>query len=177
MAGPRQWHWIHTPVVRMNYSGCAFEWLTTPLVLFTKSDRALFLINFVPCLFLPGLVFSVFTRLGVNARVAWHWMWLLPASYNLLLQAGSIDNDAFGAVFALAAIDFGCRAWASQRVQDLWLSILAMALVTGTKPVSLPLLLPWLILIFPLWSLLWRRWLATMPVLVWQAWLRSCRWG
>ena len=159
-----QWCWIHTANTRMNFSGCAFEWLTTPLVLFTQSDRALFLVNFVPFLLLPGLIFSVFTRLGVHARVAWHWMWLLPTGYIFLLQAGSIDNDAFGSVFALAAIDFGCRAWSSRRVSDLWFSLLAAALLTGTKPTNLPLLLPWVILIFPLVPLLRRHWLPTLPV-------------
>ena len=110
-----RWHWIHTPVERMNYSGCDFEWLCAPLLLFTKSDRALFVLNFIPFLLLPGLIFSVFTRLGVRARVAWHWMWLLPTGYIFLLQAGSAGNDAFSTVYALAAIDFGCRAWASRR--------------------------------------------------------------
>ena len=93
-------------------------------------------------------------------------MWLLPAGYNFLLQSGSAANDVLAAVFALAAMDFGCRAWASRRAGDLWLSILAAALMTGTKPVSLPLLLPWLILIFPLFPLLWRNWRPALPVLV-----------
>jgi hypothetical protein len=162
-----QWWWIHTPITRMNFSGCAFEWLTTPLVLFTKSDRALFLVNFVPFLLLPGLIFSVFTRLGVPARVARQWMWLLPAGYNLLLQAGSIGNDAFGAVYALAAIDFGCRAWETRRIQEVWLSLLAVALLTGTKPTNLPLVLPWAILVLPLWPLLRRHWRATLPIAAW----------
>ena len=159
-----QWCWIHTPVNRMNYSGCAFEWLTTPVVLFTKSDRALFLVNFIPFLLLPGLIFSVFTRLGVRLRVAWHWMWLLPASYNLLLQAGSIGNDAFAAAYALAAIDFACRAWESRGIGDWWHSLLAVALLTGTKAISLPLLLPWAILAFPLLAVLRRHWLSTLLV-------------
>jgi hypothetical protein len=158
------WWWIHTPVSRMNYSGCALEWMGAPLILFTKSDRALFLLNFIPFLFLPGLIFSVFTRLGVGARVAWQWMWLLPTGYNFMLQAGSIGNDAFSAVLALAAVDFGCRAWESRRVRDLWCSLLAVALLTGTKATSLPLLLPWLVLIFPLMPLLRRRRLSTLVV-------------
>jgi len=159
-----QWWWIHTPVNRMNFAGCAFEWLTTPVVLFTHSDRALFLVNFLPFLLLPGLIFSVFTRLGVRRRVAWHWMWLLPTGYNILLQAGSIGNDGFSVTYALAAIDFACRAWESRRLRDAWLSLLAVALMTGTKPVSLPLLLPWVILMLPLWPWLRRHWLATLPV-------------
>ena len=141
-----RWHWIHTSVTRMNYSGCDFEWLTAPLLLFTKSDRGVFLLNFIPFLLLPGLVFSVFTRLGVGARAAWHWMWLLPTGYIYLLQAGSAGNDACSAVYALAAIDFGCRARESRQPRDFWLSLLAVALLTGTKPTSLPLLLPWAIL-------------------------------
>jgi len=64
------WLWIHTPNFRMNDRACGFEWLTAPLMLFLKSDRALFLLNFIPFLLLPGLVFSIFTRLGVRARVA-----------------------------------------------------------------------------------------------------------
>jgi hypothetical protein len=106
-----QWHWIHTANYRMNDRSCGFEWLTAPVVLATGSDRALFLINFISFLLLPGLVFSVFTRLGVRRRVAWHWMWLLPTGYNFLLQAGSIGNDSFAAVDALAASLMGFDPW------------------------------------------------------------------
>jgi hypothetical protein len=163
------WFWIHTPNYRMNDRACGYEWLTAPLLLFTKSDRALFLVNFIPFLLLPGLVFSVFTRLGVRARVAWQWMWLLPTGYNFLLQAGSICNDTFPAVFALAAIDFAARAWRSRRPADLWHSILAAALLTGAKASNLPLLLPWAILIFPVVPLLRRKPLATLSVLLLSA--------
>ena len=103
------WYWIHTADYRMNDRACGFEWLTAPLLLFTKSDRGLFLINFVSFLLLPGLIFSMFTRLGVRPRVAWYWMWLLPTGYNFLLQAGSVANDTFPTVYALAAMDFGDR--------------------------------------------------------------------
>ena len=72
------WHWIHTPNYRLNDRCCGFEWLTAPVLLFLKSDRGLFTLNFIPFLLLPGLTFSVCTRLGVRPRVAWHWMWLLP---------------------------------------------------------------------------------------------------
>jgi hypothetical protein len=161
-----QWNWIHTPNWRMNDRACGIEWLTAPLLLFTRSDRALFLINFIPFLLLPGLIFSVFTRLGVRARVAWRWMWLLPTGYNFILQAGSIANDTFPAVYALAALDFGARARVSRRPADLWHSLLAAALLTGAKPSNLPLLLPWAILIFPLLPLLLRRPVATALVTV-----------
>jgi hypothetical protein len=152
-----QWFWIHTANFRMNDRACGSEWLTAPLLLFTRSDRALFLINFLPYLLLPGLIFSVFTRLGVRPRVAWRWMWLLPTGYNFLLQAGGIANDTFPAVYALAALDFGCRAWVSRRAADVWLSLLAVALLTGAKASNLPLLLPWAILTVALVPLLWRK--------------------
>ena len=161
-----QWCWIHTPDFRMNDRACGYEWLTAPLLLFTKSDRALFLVNFIPFLLLPGLIYSVFTRLGVRAHVAWQWMWLLPTGYGFILQAGSICNDTFPAVFALAAIDFAARAWRSRQAADLWHSILAIALLTGAKASNLPLLLPWAILIFPVVPLLRRKLVATLFVIL-----------
>ena len=143
------WHWIHTANYRMNDRTCGFEWLMAPGILFTRSDRALFLINFISFLLLPGLVFSVLLRLGASRRVAWFWMWLLPTGYNFLLQAGSLGNDTFAAVYALAAMDFALRASESRRLSDVWLSLLAAALLTGAKPGNLPLLLPWFLLFYP----------------------------
>lgn len=142
-----RWHWIHTISPRLNDRACGMEWLSAPLLLFTKSDRTLFLLNLVPFLLLPGLIFSVFSRLGVRPRVAWHWMWLAPTGYTFLLQAGSAANDAFPTVYALAAVDFGCRAWVSRRPGELWLSLLSAALLTGAKASNLPLLLPWAVLV------------------------------
>jgi hypothetical protein len=150
------WHWIHTPDYRMNNRACGIEWMSAPLLLFTKSDRGLFLLNFIPFLLLPGLLFSVCTRLGVRGRVAWQWMWLMPTGYTFLLQAGSAGNDAFPTVYALAAVDFGCRAWGSGRIGDLWLSLLSAALLTGAKASNLPLLLPWGILMLAVGVRWWR---------------------
>ncbi len=159
-----RWHWIHTPNYRMNNRACGIEWLSAPLLLFTKSDRGLFLLNFLPFLMLPGLIFSLFTRLGVQARVAWRWMWLLPTGYTFLVQAGSIGNDTFPTVYALAALDFALRARASGRGSDVYLSILSAALLTGAKASNLPLLLPWSIAMLGVWRLLLARPLATALV-------------
>ena len=160
------WFWIHTPIFRMNDRACGIEWLSAPLLLFTNSDRLLFLLNFIPFLLLPGLVFAVFTRLGVRKRVAWQWMWLVPAGYDFLLQAGGIANDTFPAVYALAMIAFGCRAWVSRQPADLWHALLAGALLTGAKASNIPLLLPFAILIFPLAPILLRHWKMTALVLL-----------
>jgi hypothetical protein len=161
-----EWHWIYTPNSRLNTRACGIEWLSAPLLLFTKSDRGLFLLNFFPFLLLPGLLFSLLTRLGVRARVAWPWMWLLPTGYVFLLQAGSAGNDAYPVGYALAAMDFACRAWTSRRASDLWHSLLAVALLGGAKASNLPLTLPWLVLVLPLWRLLRDQPLGTARVAV-----------
>ena len=160
------WFWIHTTDFRMNDRACGIEWLSAPILLFTQSTRGLFLINFLPFLLLPGLIFSIFTQLGVRGRVAWQWMWLLPTGYNFILQAGGNANDTFPTVYALAAVDFGLRAWKSRRPADLWHSVLAAALLTGAKASNLPLLLPWAILFFPLVPLLRRKPVATALVIL-----------
>lgn len=159
-----QWHWVHTNFPRLNNRSCSMEWLSAPLITLFRTDRFLFLINFVSFLLLPGLVFSVLIRLGVRRRVAWHWMWIAPTGYCFLLQAGSISNDAFAAPFALAAIDFALCARDSKRPADLFWSILAAALLTSAKTSDLPLLLPWGIAVLPSLKLLLRCPIATTAI-------------
>jgi hypothetical protein len=144
-----QWHWIRTADPRMNIIGCGFEWLSAPLILFSHTDRLLFLINWISYLMLPGLIFSVFTRLEVRPRVAWWWMWFLAAGWCFLFQASSSANDSFGVVYALAAIDLALRAGKSKKIADLWLSLLAIALATGVKQTDIPLALLWLVAAWP----------------------------
>jgi hypothetical protein len=93
-------------------------------------------------------------------------MWLLPAGYDFLLQAGGNANDTFPAAYALAMLAFGCRAWATRQPADLWCSILAAALLTGAKAGNIPLLLAGAILIFPLLPVLLRHWKMTALALV-----------
>jgi len=161
-----QWHWIHTVFPRVNQRACGIEWVSAPIIALTKTDRLLFLINIVSFSFLPGLVFSIFTRLGVRRRAAWHWMWIVPTGYCFLAQAGSIGNDLFGAPFALAAIDFALRAKVSKSSCDFFASILAAALMTSAKTSDLPLLLPWAMAILPSLMIFLRRPLATAGICV-----------
>ena len=160
------WHWIYTPNPRLNTRACGIEWLTAPLLLFTKSDRGIFVLNFFSFLLLPGLIFSLLTRLGTRRHVAWQWMWILPTGYVFLLQAGSGGNDAYPAVYSLAAMDFACRAWKTRHASDLWYSLLAIALLGGAKASNLPLMLPWLVLVAPLWRLLRDQPLGTSRVVL-----------
>jgi hypothetical protein len=161
-----RWHWIHSFLERINNRSCGIEWVSAPFLALLKSDRPLFLINTVSFLLLPGLIFSVFTRLGVRRRVAWHWMWIAPTGYCFLLQAGSIGNDLFGAPFALAAVDFALRAKVSRSPRHFFASVLAAAMMTSAKTASLPLLLPWAIALLPSLKLMLRWPLRTAAVCV-----------
>lgn len=145
------WFWISTYNERMNYSGLAWEWIAMPWLALAHSDRGLFLINALGFALLPGLIFSIGTRLGVARKVAWTWMWLLPLGYGFVTQAGSIGNDLLGAVFGLLALDFGLRARRSGRVSEVWLALLATALLSGVKLSNLPLALPCVVAV---WSAL-----------------------
>ena len=159
-----RWNWIHTYDLRMNMASCNFEWLSAPLMLFLHSDRPVFLINWVSYLLLPGLIFSVFVRIGVRPRVAWWWMWLLPSGWCYVFQAASTVNDSFAVVYALAAVDFALRARRSGRLTDWWLSLLSAGLLTGTKQTAIPLALLWLMAIAPAWRMIGRRFAATTLV-------------
>ena len=73
-------------------------------------------------------------------KVAWWWMWLLASGWCFALQAGSIANDSFAAIYILAAVDLALRARETKSVSDLWLSLLAAALaqmcVVKEKPLG-----------------------------------------
>jgi hypothetical protein len=152
-----RWHWIATENARMNISAAGFEWLMAPWVALTGSDRALFLINTVSYLLMPGLVYATFIRLGIRKRVAWYWMWLLPVGYGFVLQAGGIGNDLISAIYFLAALGFLLRARDTCSLADLALGAVAAALLTGAKASNLPLLLPCALAAWPSLKLLRAR--------------------
>src|SRR5581483_3912847 len=79
----------------------------------------------------------------------------VATGYCFVLQAGSIANDACGAFYSTAAIDFALRARKSRRVGDVWFSLLAVGVMTGCKVSNLPLLLCWSVAVWPVISLLW----------------------
>src|SRR5215471_541924 len=39
------WEWIRTEFNRVNTRTCGIEWVTAPLIIFTKTDRLIFLLN------------------------------------------------------------------------------------------------------------------------------------
>jgi hypothetical protein len=142
------WSWVPTFDMRINYSATGFEWLMVPLFIVFKTDRLFFLINFISYLLLPGVIFSVFSSLGISKRISWWWMWILPCGYCYILQAASAGNDSFAAVYFLASLHYLFQAKASSAVKNLTFSCLAIALMTGAKASNLPLVLPWLTVLF-----------------------------
>ncbi len=158
------WSWVHVHDPRLNTRSTGFEWLMAPQLLFFRTERLLFLINFVSFLLLPGLVFQWLTAMSVRRRVAWNWMWLAPSGYCFVLQAASIGNDTFAAVYALAAMVFALRAKRKASVYDAWLAILAAAVMTGSKGSNLPILLPIAVALVPSIRLLCARPFFTVAV-------------
>jgi hypothetical protein len=159
-----KWFWISTINARMNCANMTWEWMAMPLLALTHSDRALFLINVTGFLLMPGLLFSIFRQLGVAGRVAWNWMWLLPLAFGYVTQAGGIGNDLAGALFCLLSIFFGLHARRSKCVADVWLALLAAALMTGVKVSNAPLGLPCLVAVWPALPQLRRRLIGSLCV-------------
>jgi hypothetical protein len=159
-----RWHWIHSDFDRINDRGPGIEWVSAPVIAFLRTDRWLFLLNAVSFLLLPGLMFSVFTRLGARGRVAWWWMWPLSCGYCFLLQAGSLGNDLFAVPFVLAAMDYALRSHQRKSLNAVWLSILAAGLFTGVKANTLPLGLPYVIALAPGWRLWFKKVYVTAAV-------------
>ena len=156
------WRWIDTPNTRQNYSAPGFEWLMAPLLVFFKTDRLFFLINWISFLLLPSLLFRTFRLAGIPANSCWWWMWLFPLGYGYVLQSGSIGNDAFATVYALASVCFVLSADKRERFSDFGWSFLAIGLLTGTKGSNLPLALPW----FAAMLLRYQVWLSHVPKLM-----------
>jgi hypothetical protein len=137
-----RWHWIQGLDHRQNVSGLGHEWMITPIIAITRSDRALFLINFVPYLLLPGLFYIAACGLGIRSRVAAWWMCIVPLAYGITLQAGSIGNDLLPMALGLAALAFAAQARKSYPILCLAFSLLSAAAMTGAKATSIPLALP-----------------------------------
>lgn len=147
------WHYVQNPDGRMNYYGNGAEWVYAPLLLFTHSDRLLFLPNLLAFVQIPGLAFLLFRGMGVSGRTAWYWAWLTAAGWTFALQASSVVNDLHGVPLALAALGLALRAVRRQCVSDWWWSLLAIALLSNVKQVNLPLALPWMIAALAAWRL------------------------
>ena len=137
-----RWHWIGGLDARMDFSAAGFEWLMIPTFAVFHTLRFAFLINVISYFLLPGLVFSVFSALGMKRSIAATWMWILPCASCFVMEAGSIGNDFIAAVYVLSALLFALKAIEQGKRFHVILAILASALMTGAKASNLPLLLP-----------------------------------
>ncbi|MES2659792.1 MAG: hypothetical protein V4689_14330 [Verrucomicrobiota bacterium] len=144
-----RWHWIDGIDFRLNITGAGIEWMSVPLILLTKSDRGLFLLNFVPFLLLPGLFFVAARGWGIRSRANSWWMWVWPTAYGVATQAGSIGNDMLAAALGLASLAFAAGALRNRPALCLACSALAAAAMTAVKATTLPLGLP--LVIYWLW--------------------------
>lgn len=153
------WYWIGTLDHRLDFSSAGFEWQMLPVIELTHSDRFLFLLNWLPLVLMPGLVFLAFRALGVNGRSARRWMWLLPSGYCYALQSSGLQNDGYAVNYLLAVIGFAAFAYHSRRPVGLCFALLAAALLTGAKVSNLPLLLPLGVLLLPVLARVsWLNW-------------------
>jgi hypothetical protein len=134
------WHWIATDNGRMNYSGIAFEWTWYPWFLLFRSDWPAVALNLGAFMLLPGQTFRFLRFLGVGGRLSSIWMWVWPAGYGYVAQAGSAGNDGIGAFLFLLAFNFACESRHGSRFFNSCL--LASGLLTGLKLSNMPLLLP-----------------------------------
>jgi len=137
-----RWHWIEAFDARKNFSATGFEWLMLPSFAAFRSLRYAFLANAVSFLLLPGLVFSVFSGIGIKKSISSLWMWILPCASCFVTEAGSIGNDFVAVTYLLIALMFGLKARRSGGFFHVILAVLAAALMTGAKASNLPLLLP-----------------------------------
>lgn len=154
------WYWIGTLDHRLDYSSTGFEWQMLPVIMLTHTDRLLFLLNWLPYLLMPGLTFLSFHGLGVSARSARRWMWLMPSGYCYALQCSGWQNDGYTVNYTLAAVAFAVNGYRSKRQWPVLLSMLAVALLTGAKLSNLPLLLPMGVLLWPV--------LRRVPIFNWK---------
>lgn len=153
------WYWIGTLDHRLDTSSTGFEWQMLPIIELTHSLQFLFLLNWIPFLLFPGLMFLAFRVLGINGRSARRWMWLMPSGYCYALQCSGLQNDGYAVDYLLGAIAFAGFAFRSRQPGGLWFAILAIGLLTNAKVSNLPLVLPLGVMLLPvLGRVSWFNW-------------------
>ncbi len=164
-----RWHWIDAVDPRLDVLGSVSEWLSVPILMLTRSDRFVFLPNWICYLLLPGLIFSVWRNLGVSSKISWLCMWLMPTGFCFALQAVNTSNDSLAAFFVLAAFYFALNGSRTHAWSDFAFSILCIALATGVKLNQLPFLLAWVVALSAGWRILLARPGLTLAVCLWAA--------
>lgn len=156
LAGGR-WHWIAGPDARYDFMAPLWEISALPLLAITRSDRLLFVPNFVCFLILPGLTFSTFRALGISRSTSRLCMWVIPTGYGFVLQAGSLGSDLMGAVLFLMSLSLLLKWSKNGNPSDFLLSCVTLGLSTLVKVSNLVFGFPWLLLLVPNWRNLLRK--------------------
>ncbi|TAG07993.1 MAG: hypothetical protein EAZ42_12065 [Verrucomicrobia bacterium] len=152
------WYWIDGANFRLNIAGAGFEWQSAAMVMFTGTDRWLFMLNFITFLPLPGLFFLSCRGFGIRPRIARWWMWSVPMAYGITLQASSIGNDLPAIILFLGALAFAAEARRGSPLLCLGISALAAIAMSAIKVTVLPLGLP----LFAFWA--WTAWKLLPPL-------------
>lgn len=158
----KHWHWIGTIDQRLDFSSLGFEWQMLPIIELTRSDRFIFLLNWVPFLLLPWLAFVAFQGLGLRKHTSRRWMWLLPSGFCIALQSGGLQNDGYSVNYLLASVSFAIIGVRRKSFGLVLMSLLAAAQLTGAKVSNLPLVLPLGVLV--LWAFSKVRWMLAPTV-------------
>ena len=128
---------------RMDFSGVGFEAMMLPAFAALHTLRFAFLINAISYLLFPGLIFSVFSALGVKRSIAATWMWIIPCASCFVMEAGSIGNDLPGMRLRSGGIDVRIKSDPERAAGRMSSSrFLSAALDDWNEGSNLPLLLP-----------------------------------
>lgn len=136
-----RWSWLNSGDDRMDISALSFEWMIAPQLALLRTDRLLFLNNFLPYVLMPGLCWLASRVVGLRRDWALFLSALLPLGFCFVLQAGGIQNDGLAAFFALTSVVLA-RSKAADWLPGTWrlgLSLISLALLSGLKLTNVPL--------------------------------------
>lgn len=136
-----RWLWLQSGDSRLDISSVVNEWQLAPILALFGSDRPIFLINFLPYMLFPGLIYVASRQTGITRSWALFIMWLIPMGYCFSLEGGGVQNDGVAGIHAVAAIAF-LNARMRTVVSRRWsvsLSLINICLVSGLKLSNAPL--------------------------------------
>ena len=135
------WHWLQSGDSRLDISSVVNEWQLAPILALFRSDRLIFLINYLPFLLFPGLLYLASRQAGVSRRWASFVMWIVPLGYCFSLEAGGVQNDGVAGIHAIAALAFllpGGR-YGLSKGWSASLALINISLMCGMKLSNAPL--------------------------------------
>ncbi|OYV06280.1 MAG: hypothetical protein CFE26_07125 [Verrucomicrobiales bacterium VVV1] len=136
-----RWTWLNSGDDRMDISAVSFEWMIAPQLALLKTDRLLFVNNFLPYALMPGLCWLASRAIGLRRDWSLFLSSVLPLGFCFVLQAGGLQNDGVAAFFALVSVVLA-RSTSAKWLPPTWrlgLCFVALALLSGLKLTNVPL--------------------------------------